>query len=54
MAILALRLAPECVFFDDVGELDIVAERVEHMQAAVAPAGYFLTLGPDGGTRALV
>src|SRR5882762_10290622 len=36
-------LAPECVFLDDVGELDVVVERVEHMEAAVAAAGYLLT-----------
>jgi hypothetical protein len=40
-------LAPECVFLDDVGELDVVVERVEHVEAAVASAGYFLTLGLD-------
>jgi hypothetical protein len=36
--------APERVFFDVVGELDVVVERIEHMQAAAGPNIRFVCL----------
>src|SRR5215510_3371838 len=46
--------APECVFFDNVGELDVVVERVQHMQAAVTAARDLLAPRLHGAAHALL